>query len=134
MKKCPFCAEEVQEEAVVCKHCGNNLTQPSADSDVADKFNGPRTLYKRQAQTYRFDDLGPNAFSLYSKPTGVSVLLSLLLLLLGLLPAIIYWIVKVTQKEKLVLNLSVTDNRIFKGTEDVTDSEWLVRQLRPTQG
>ena len=36
MKNCPFCAEEIQDQAIVCKHCGRNLQSMTA-GNKADK-------------------------------------------------------------------------------------------------
>lgn len=36
MKKCPFCAEEIQEEAIFCKHCRNFLSEtPQNEEKIA---------------------------------------------------------------------------------------------------
>ena len=58
MKKCPFCAEEVQDQAVVCKHCKRSLTpmpqpQVSANAPVGAKtFIASSTDWKKVLKVF----------------------------------------------------------------------------------
>jgi hypothetical protein len=37
VKKCPFCAEEIQDEAIVCKHCGRDLRPQAAMQSITNE-------------------------------------------------------------------------------------------------
>lgn len=102
-KRCPYCVEEIQEEAIKCKHCGTWLTSPPSgaasyaaaggDTYFADGFGSPRRFTLSKSDAMWDGVLSGLGRYLGIDPTWLRILYAVGTFFTGIIPGLILYMV-----------------------------------------